>query len=250
MRRIVLSILVALSVILAIVAWLNAYRLVMGGLTPGKPPIPGPNPSPGPIPAPKPRPTPVDPLVDVEQDRLNEIYLASVPAQFRVPFVLDYGSSKPISFVLEPQGPGSGASRLEGAPGDTSAVSVLVSRDVKALLKSNDLVEIRLRTPERRPVTRSEPVPWVWDVKAIGEGIAHLELQLVSFVPRQERELRHVTVFKKEIDIEISMLRLAQKWTTELTPPLTLLMAVLSAFFGALAYYIGWKRTIASRWNW
>jgi len=193
------------------------------------------------------RPAPSPPRLDpFEQLRLTtEQYLKSVPARYNVPDYLTYGRSKEISFVLEPQGVGTAADRLTGMPGDVVTTTVQVSPHVKALLTGpSDLVEIRLRggdDAQRKAVTLSAPVQWIWDVKAVGVGTAKLQLDLISFIPNTDKDTFYeARSFSREIPIEISMIDRAARVVAEINPLWGFLAAVITALGGTLAFF-GWK---------
>jgi uncharacterized caspase-like protein len=183
-----------------------------------------------------------------EQLRLTtEKYLKSVPARYNVPEYLTYGLSKEISFVLEPQGVGTGADRLTNMPGEVVTAIVQVSPQVKALLTGPaDSVEIKLRGGEdaqRKAVTLSTPVQWVWDVKAIGVGTAVLQLELISFIPSNEKDTSlQVSTFRRQIPIEISGLDQAKRFVAEISSLWAFLAAVATALGGTLAF-VGWRPT-------
>jgi hypothetical protein len=201
----------------------------------------------GPIAAPPP-PSPVPRLDPFEQLRLTtEQYLKSVPARYNVPDYLTYGQSKEISFVLEPQGVGTGADRLTGMPGEVATAIVQVSPHVKALLTGPiDLVEIRPRggdEAQRKAVTLSAPVQWVWDVKAVGVGTAILQLDLISFIPNNEKDASlQVSTFRRQIPIEISAVDRVKRVVAEISPLWAFLAAVVTALGGTFAFF-GWKPT-------
>lgn len=200
-----------------------------------------PKPAP-PVSTPGPGPA-IDPF---EQLRLTaQQYLKTVPARYNVPDYLTYGRSKEISFVLEPQGVGTGADRLADMPGQVVTAIVQVSPHVKALLTGPaDLVEIKLRggdDTQRKAVTLSAPVQWVWDVKAIGVGNAVLQLELISFVPNNEKDTSlQVSTFRRQIPIEISPMDRAKMFVAEISPLWAFLAALITTLGGIIAFF-GWK---------
>jgi hypothetical protein len=181
---------------------------------------------------------------------VTEKYLKSVPARYNVPDSLTYGQSKEISFVLEPQGVGTAADRLTGMPGEVVTTLVQISPHVKALLTGPiDLVEIKLRggdDAQRKAVTLSAPVQWIWDVKAIGVGTATLQLDLISFIPDNEKSSLEVRSFSRRIPIEISLIDRAKRVVAEVSPLWAFLAAVVTAVGGSLAFF-GWKPTFGRR---
>jgi hypothetical protein len=192
-----------------------------------------------------------DPASDpFEQLRLlAQQYLKNVPARYNVPDSLTYGRSKEISFVLEPQGVGTGADRLADMPGQVATAIVQVSPQVKALLTGPaDLVEIKLRggdDAQRKAVTLSAPVQWIWDVKAIGVGSAVLQLELISFVPNNEKDTAlQLSTFRRQIPIEISAMDQAKRFVAEIGPVWAFLAALITTLGGAFAFF-GWKPTFA-----
>jgi hypothetical protein len=276
MRKAILAALIATFVFFSAIAWLKSYKFIIGYLegrslpttapareaAPSPAPAPSPSPAPAPSPSPAPAPTaspspvptptppsPSDPFE--EQELAIQQHLKSVPARFNVPDSLSYGSSKELSFVLEPQGAGTGADRLQGLPGKVVTAIVQVSPQVKALLTGPaDLVEIKLRggdDAQRKAVSLSAPVQWVWDVKAVGEGIADLQLELIAFVPNKEKDTSfQVTTFRRQIPIEISIVGRTQMFVTEISP-IWAFLATVATGLAALFAYFGWKPSFAQR---
>jgi hypothetical protein len=134
---------------------------------------------------------------------------------------------------------------LTGMPAEVVTAIVQVSPHVKALLTGPvDLVEIRPRggdEAQRKAVTLSAPVQWEWDVKAIGVGTAILQLDLISFIPSNEKDTSlQVSTFRRQIPIEISVFDRAKRVVADITPLWAFLAAVVTAVGGTLAFF-GWK---------
>ncbi|MGF9764594.1 hypothetical protein AAII07_56885, partial [Microvirga sp. 0TCS3.31] len=188
---------------------------------------------------------------DPFEEQRNEIArnLRNVWARYNVPDSLIYGRSIEISFVLEPQGAGTGQNLLKMMPGKIETEIVRVSPQVKALLTGpSDLVEIKPRGGEeaqRKPVTVPAPVQWVWDVKAIGSGTAVLQLELVAFISNKEKETSfQVTTFRRQIPIEISVIDRAKMLVADISPIWAFFGTVATGLAGLLAYF-GWKPSLS-----
>jgi hypothetical protein len=180
-----------------------------------------------------------------EQRIATEQHLRATPARYNVPEFLTYGRSTEISFVLEPEGSGTGADPLEGLPGRVVTATVKVSPQVNALLTGPaDLVEIKPRggdDAQRKAVTLTAPVQWVWDVKAIGDGTAVLQLELIAFIPNKDKETSfQVSTFRRQIPIQISGVDQAKRFIADLNPLWAFLTAVIAGL-GSLLAYFGWK---------
>jgi hypothetical protein len=181
-----------------------------------------------------------------EKQRLEiERNLRSIPSRYNIPERLTYGQSVEISFVLEPQGVGTGARLLENTPGKIETDVVRVSPQVKAILSGpRDLVEIKLRGGDEAPpkaVTLVAPTQWVWDVKAIGGGMANLQIELISFIKDKDKQTSfQITTFRRQIPIEISLVDRAKLFVADITPIWAFLGTVATGLAGLLAYF-GWK---------
>ena len=96
---------------------------------------------------------------------------------------------------------------------------------------------------QRKAVTLSAPVQWVWDVKAIGVGTANLQLDLISFIPNNEKDASlQVSTFRRQIPIEISAVDRVKRVVAEISPLWAFLAAVVTALGGTFAFF-GWKPT-------
>jgi hypothetical protein len=172
-------------------------------------------------------------------------YLQPIPVRYNTPEYLTHGRSTEISIVLEPQGIETGVDRLEGMPGKVVTAMVQVSPQVQALLSGPaDLVEIRPRggdDAQRKTITSAAPVQWIWDVKAVGEGIAILHLELIAYISNRDEDTSfQVTAFRRPIPIEISTADRVKRIMSELNPIWGFVAIVIAGVAGLLAYF-GWK---------
>ena len=178
-------------------------------------------------------------------------YLQPIPVRYNTPEYLTYGRSTEISITLEPQGIGTGVDRLEGMSGNVVTAMDQVSPQIQALLTGPaDLVEIRPRggdDAQRKTIASTAPIQWIWDVKAVGERIAILHLELIAYILNRDEDTSfQVTAFRRPIPIEISTADWVKRIVSELNPIWGLVATVIAGVAGLLAYF-GWKPSFFGR---
>jgi hypothetical protein len=232
---------------------LVAAYLIMPSLESGSSEIDWPSDGIHPLEIPSPMPSaPPDPLE--EQQLAIERQLRDIPARYNVPDYLLYGRSTEISFVLEPQGVGSGADRLVGMSGNIVTTKVQISPQAKARLTGPaDLVRIQSRdgnNEQYKAVTSAAPVQWVWDVTAIGQGTAVLQLDLIAFVRLEDpagqgnyKDLQ-INTFRRQIPIMIpgaDRVRIFVADTASIIGPIWAFVGAAASALIAILAYFGWS---------
>jgi hypothetical protein len=106
--------------------------------------------------------------------------MRNYPAEYNKPSTLMLGDSTAFQFAiktnkLEPS--------FEGLEGRLAAATVLVANDVSAQLNGPpDRLQITLRGDKMRTISSPVPLTWIWDVKPLKPGPAHVTLEVTSYI--------------------------------------------------------------------
>lgn len=96
--------------------------------------------------------------------------------------------------------------------GTTFSDTIPVSRVVITELKGKGF-NIKAITPEKQPISFTEPTEWLWEVKPIEVGTYKLFLTVNAVVVVDgEKETRQIRTFKREIKIEITAKQVLSNW--------------------------------------
>jgi hypothetical protein len=165
--------------------------------------------------------------------------LRELPVEFNRPNLLLVGHSTAVQVVIR-----TGARKQEpdqlfnGFEGQVKDATALVGEKVSAeLYGPHDVMEITPQGEKMRTITREAPVTWIWDVKPLKPGKAHVVLELYSHVKLgKEDEPVEFRVMQDTWTMEARGFERVKYWISEIDPVVASLGSIITVIGGIFAW--------------
>ena len=109
--------------------------------------------------------------------------MKNYPVEYNKPSALLLGDSTAIQLLVKTNDQQKIEPYFKDFEGDVTVATVLVAKDISAQLTGpSDRLQITLRGEKMRTILSPVPVTWVWDVKPLKPGPAHVTLEVTSYI--------------------------------------------------------------------
>jgi hypothetical protein len=183
-------------------------------------------------------------LAPKDRDRQLALKIAAQmgnhPIEYNKPSKLQLGESTQVELVIKTNERQDVTAYFKGLQGDLERATALVSRDVAAELSGPpDRLDVKLRGDEKMRTTLSPvPITWVWDVRPLKPGEAHVTLEVFSYVgPGKDKEPVVIRVFEDTWYVNAQGYEWVKYWAAELDPIQKFLAGIGAAVVGGLAWF-------------
>lgn len=165
------------------------------------------------------RDVPQQTIVEIStQDKIEGFFvqLYNTAIAFTVPEKVNIAESFEVRALIDPTKTESELVRIicsqDPCENQTFSDTILVSRVVVSELKGKGF-NVKAITPEKQPISFTEPTEWIWQVEPTEVGIRKLFLTVNAIVEVDgEKETRQLRTFKKPITIEITTAQIVNNW--------------------------------------
>jgi hypothetical protein len=161
------------------------------------------------------------------------------PAQYNRPQKLWLGDSTQVQLVIKTNEQQDTKPYFKDFEGQVINAMVLVARDVSAELTGPpDRLQITLRGDKMRTSWSPEPIMWIWDVKPLKPGPAHVTLEVTSYIKTgDDKEPVPIRVLQDTWIVNATGLEWAKYVVGEIEPIRAFVFAMAAGVVAVLAWF-------------